>query len=365
MELNTKRKLRILTLPTGRDGCSWYRVKQPYNAIGEAGIAEVVIANPGDKDLHRLVEYTDVVIARPNQEQLVENIRALKYEDLKIIFDIDDDIWDINPYSPVYKDIGLCEVKEGDKWVWQNGRDFDHTVNRRRLTKIENAVKLADIITTTTPRLALKIKEKFPDSKVAVVPNSIDFNIWKPIEIPKDDIRVGWSGGASHKVDWETIAEPLNEVLYKFPKAVFVSSGAEWRDMLTGIMGRGQYEFNKWVDISAHPYKSALNNLDIAVIPLKDIPFNHSKSCIKWYEFSALKVPCLVARVSPYADEIDHGNTGFLYSDEKEFKKYLEQLIKDRELREYLAENAYDWVKEHRDLNDVKNYYAQVFDKIY
>ena len=102
-------------------------------------------------------------------------------------------------------------------------------------------------------------------------------------------------------------------------------------------------------------------NLDIAIIPLADTEFNHSKSCIKWYEFSSLGVPSLVSNVTPYKDEIQ--NNALAYNSSEEFVQMLSDLIEDKNLREHLGNNACEWVKANRDLADTSKHYIQVFNK--
>jgi spore maturation protein CgeB len=89
---------------------------------------------------------------------------------------------------------------------------------------------------------------------------------------------------------------------------------------------------------------------DIGLAPLLDIEFNRCKSHIKWMEYSMSKTPVLASRVYPYYEKIDNkdvivdGKTGFLFSDENEFKTKLKKLILDIELRKKIGDNAYNYI---------------------
>jgi glycosyltransferase involved in cell wall biosynthesis len=109
-------------------------------------------------------------------------------------------------------------------------------------------------------------------------------------------------------------------------------------------------------------------DLDIAVIPLQDLEFNTFKSEIKFSEFAALRVPCLVKRMTPYKEVVKEGETGLMYETQEEFGEQLERLIKDEKLRKKISDNAYDWVRDERDLADwapkVVDIYKEVYDGV-
>jgi hypothetical protein len=84
--------------------------------------------------------------------------------------------------------------------------------------------------------------------------------------------------------------------------------------------------FNEYPDLLAKI------NPDITIAPVEDIPFNHSKSCIKWYEMTAIGCPVVVSDLTPY-DTIENGVTGFKAKKYGDWVKYLSRLIESKELR--------------------------------
>ena len=64
--------------------------------------------------------------------------------------------------------------------------------------------------------------------------------------------------------------------------------------------------------------------LDHGLAPVCQMPFNESKSPIKWTELSALGVPTSCSRATPYKEFVRDGEDGFLVEDGVE--KWLENM---------------------------------------
>jgi len=47
-------------------------------------------------------------------------------------------------------------------------------------------------------------------------------------------------------------------------------------------------------------------NIDIGIAPLQDNEFNHSKSCVKFYEYAATGAATLTSKVLPYTKEVGY-----------------------------------------------------------
>ena len=94
-------------------------------------------------------------------------------------------------------------------------------------------------------------------------------------------------------------------------------------------------------------YEDALHGSDIALLPLRDTPFNVMKSDLKFIECAGHGT---VALASPtvYADTVQDGVTGCIYHNAEEFRVKLTMLIEDRELRVGTARAAYAYVRDER-----------------
>ena len=94
-----------------------------------------------------------------------------------------------------------------------------------------------------------------------------------------------------------------------------------------------------------------LCHFDIGIAPLEDTSFNSSKSNIKFLEYSALGIPTVASKVTPYSSTIVNGETGFLIKPKGtvylDWVKALTKLVENKELREQVGKNANKFVKEN------------------
>ena len=83
-------------------------------------------------------------------------------------------------------------------------------------------------------------------------------------------------------------------------------------DLTINRLPKERVEFQPWVPTPALPYKLAILDVDVAMIPLGDTPFNSRKSAIKWIEYAALEVPAVTSLVSPYKEMATEKNGVFI-----------------------------------------------------
>jgi hypothetical protein len=340
------KKLNILVMPVYRDGSSFYRITQPYTEINAQKSATIVLPKHSElesKDFWESLKICDWIVVRMCHSDFVINWLDKYVPNKKIIIDLDDNIWDVNPYQDIYRWHGQQEVMHEGKYLWKDGEnDFNIRRNKRRLARDEQLFRRANMITVSTKRLEKKLKEF--NKNVFTVYNGLNFDNWKPYKMEKDEyFRIGWSGGSSHYVDLIEMKESMERLMDKHKNIKLVLAGAEFKG-ITKDMDKNRVELLPWVDIEAHPYRSALMNLDLAVIPLADIGFNKYKSCIKWYEFASLKVPTIASKVPPYSDEMSKKELSL------NFVKDIEDIMVNKTRRKKMVDKSYKWVTKHRDI---------------
>jgi glycosyltransferase involved in cell wall biosynthesis len=344
--------MKIFVMPMPNNGCSYYRINKPYRAINDK---EIIFFE--NKDLEspvalQYLEQCDYVLCRQHHDKAILEIldplfshKNSKRGKLKVILDMDDDVFDIDPYSDSYEVFGIEEVKHGDKWLWKDGANIDIKENKATRNRLERFLIRADIITVSTERLK-KTYSRY-NSNVIVVPNAIDEKDWiVPNFKEHKEFRIGWTGGTSHYSDWWTIKEDIEKIAKEYPNVKFVIGGAKFEGIFKNINPK-QVEYWGWVDATGHGYRVAMMDLDLAIIPLKDSSFNSNKSCIKFYEFSSLKVPTICSNVPPYSDEAPKESlTNNFY---ESIKYYIKNIDKAKEM----AEKNYDWVMENRNQENI------------
>lgn len=258
---------------------------------------------------------------------------------------MDDDVFDIDPYSDAYVLFGKKEVKHGDKYLWKDGVNINIKANINYLNNLEKFLARADIVTVSTERL----KEKYSkyNSNIIVVPNAIDEKDWVvPNFKDHEEIRIGWTGGTSHYSDWYEIKDDIERLAKEYPKIKFVIGGTKFDGIFKNIDPK-QVEYWGWVDATGHGFRVAMMDLDLAIIPLKDSSFNSNKSCIKFYEFSSLKIPTICSNVPPYSDEAPQESLS------NNFYESVKYYIENKEKAKEMAEKNYQWVKENRNQDKI------------
>ena len=287
------------------------------------------------------------------------------------IFSSDDNIEWIDPFSDLYPKLGTRSwdgtplepgavlefngsvfYRDGAAGPFVNEK-FSVRENIKRLQLHRAMAHEADGMCVTTPQLA-EVYQAYGAKNIYVYPNSILFSRYPKIELREHapEVRILWQGGSSHFTDLATVARGLGRVLKRFKNAKLITFGQEFTFLKNSIgIPEEQLEHRDWVDANAYTYVLSMIGHDINICPLRDIPFNVSKSAVKWYESAAIHNPAatLAANVGPY-QEIEHGETGMLYDDEKGFEEKLSTLIESKMLRTHLSFNASDWVHEHRDI---------------
>jgi glycosyltransferase involved in cell wall biosynthesis len=266
----------------------------------------------------------------------------------KWVMDIDDNMELISPYNEHYVDNGVEEFYDRNikKWIWKDGQNgFDLNKNRERLAVSIQSLRDADMVTVTTKKLANYASGY--NKNVAVLPNSIDFSQWWKLPLkPNKQLRVGWSGGVSHYEDWYSIKKPLNNLLRAF-RFKFIMVGAKFKGIIDEDL-RYLVEEYGWVDFTGHSFRMMCMNLDLAIIPLGDMPFDHYKSAIKFNEMSAMGVPSVVVDIEPYSNIISSGKLAWKYKDASSFEEAVFEALHDPVLRKTYAKNAYEWVFKNR-----------------
>ena len=319
-------------------GCGYYRADLPFKTIAASGEAKVFKIEKGDNADHisKGFDADVVMIPRVSEEQMITIMKDLQRMGKKVVVDYDDDMFNISPFSPHYGDFGTENVvvqHEGQSLVlWEDGRNINLKLNRKRADAVRKACELADMVTTTTS-ICGDVYRAYNDN-IVELPNCLDLSVWQKLPLKEhEEVRLFWAGGASHYGDWCLLSEALPIVMRKYPQAKLVLMGSKFDGTLKDIP-KDRIEFHQWVPTPAYPYKIAILNPDIALIPLEDNTFNRSKSCLKFIEQGALEVPAVCSLVSPYKEVYTGANGVFIENNStKGWVDGISALIEDKMLR--------------------------------
>ncbi|MDD5220547.1 MAG: hypothetical protein PHV11_08280 [Candidatus Bipolaricaulis sp.] len=339
-----------------KNGCYYYRAALPIKLLRKAGhiVKEITI---NYEDYESLLKDVDtIVFQRMYGKPVTDIIKTAKKLDIKIVYDIDDDIWNVPVHNPA--SVG----------------------NINATLQINELLKAADLVTTTTNKLK-KILDK-QNKNVVVVPNAIDPEIYTLDRNKNNYPVVIYSGSASHWGDMLEILpilyklkkecpfvfvlqgftqEPVEAAMYCYQKLVSFNvfeSGSEYQRVALKC-----WEYLKdmgvihlpFYPVEMYPYIMKRINADIGLCPLEDNEFNKSKSCIKFYEYASLGIATLAPDLLPYSEEVDEKYNGLL-----DFKEKLRRLLVDTKHRKETVEEQRKWVMKNRDINKVIKLWEKV-----
>ena len=343
--------MNIFFLTETESGCYKWRGAIPAKYLRKRGHTVQIFSN--DLNAHSAPDV--MVIFRAHYPDVAKLVNWCKQRGIRVVFDTDDAL-DLVPRE-----------------------NISHGGLRDRLDLYDFLIEQADVVTTTTPLLAADLRGRNPN--VVILPNSIDPDEWRIAPRHHGNVRVGWTGSATHFHDL-AVALPAIRDLQKRHAFSFVLQGIcpdpDLGEFYAGLLAeygkafrnsapgksikrfmeelRGlRYEFHPTVKFERHAEKVCELALDIGIAPLVEDRFNQHKSCIKYYEYALSGAITVASRVLPYTTEvpITAKNTHRSWADT------LESLLDaDRDL---LWRQQRDWVLTHRNMERNVELWEQVY----
>lgn len=356
--------IKAAFLPANVDACAFYRMFIPHlNLQGSR-----YLYREGALDTSHVEGCKVAIVQRQVSYGNLHSMHRMKEIGLKIVYDLDDDIWTLPSWNP--------------------GKEvFTENIDGFKLCAAE-----ADILTVSTIGLKKAAQKGFElDKDIEVVPNSIDFNLFHQKNLVRNDDKVviGWGGSNTHSEDVKDAFEVVIEVLDKNPQAVMEIVGApavnivdKWENVVVNGMPKRrktrttsssalsrhpQSRFRPWVPIGEYANRFASWGWDIALAPLADHRFNRSKSSIKMLEAATIRIPCLVSDIQPYNEFASLGGDDLkwlLCSTNFQWRNKLNELINNPERREYLGQKMYDVAYTYFNAKTVADNWNYTFRKV-
>lgn len=335
--------LKVYNVASGYTGCYYVRQLLPQIANGWSGDFKNMLALDNANKILNVKERVKeaynsdiIVFHRCDDPKLLNCLKAFKQMGKKIVFDNDD----------------TTKIEN---------RSLVDAVGAKYEKNILEACSLADLVTASTSILAKEYLQY--NGNVKVLPNCVAPNHYPEKKYnDTDKIRIGFVGSVAYKSDVGNI-KPIIEWLCSLPNVQVVLYGFTKNEKALDLM-KDEIEFweklpvewQEWTPMNK--YFETLNNLklDIMVAPRADTYFNRCKSNVKYLEASMLEIAFIgqsfKTKDSPYDKDIIDGENGFLAQNNAEFKEKIEKLINDKELRQKLAQNAKEYVKNNYNIYD-------------
>lgn len=291
----------------------------------------------------------------------------------KVVVDIDD-YWNLHPTHELFKKYEENKIPE------------------QTIAGLEGA----DYVTTTTEHFADKIRQY--NKNVIVLPNSVD-TTEKQFENKKRDsdrLRFGWIGGIFHIPDVRLMYEGFKEVFksmshdkfqmclggfgnndqYKFIEQIYTNEFKSLKSDIYKAYLKQYSEGNNQV-ADSQPYKrlwgksvfkyaELYNEIDVALVPLRESNFNSFKSQIKIIEAGFFKKAVIVSNVMPYTIDCNRSNS-ILISPNKRNDGWgvaMKSMILNPNKVEDLAEKMHETVKDKYNMDNVNVSRHQLYQSI-
>ena len=308
----------VCLLPSMNTGLFGFRIQTPLENWAKVNHGEVRFRLLGKQTANDLLWGDIFVFQRMGGAYTLHMIKVLKDHGKCVIFEIDDLLTELPDFLDHHR--GSPETQQS----------------------LRDALAMADLVTTTTPRLAARLLSI--NSKVVCVPNCIK-------ELPLE--RVAHTTGAkplatlivasSDTVLVDCLLEPLKHIQKKY--------GDEIKLVVVGPIDRaleaGGLRFERTPILSYPDFLALLQTLinPIGLIPLDDSIFSSCKSPIKFFDYSAAQIPSICSNVPPYSDYVKNNETGLLVDNSvTAWVGAIESLITSTDERIRLAASARQYV---------------------
>jgi len=307
-------------------GAGWARIGQYVPYLREAG-HEVTVGTLWKSPECLLVSdgYTEervapdiVIIQRLMHEGIDESTRVGQRAGQVVIHDVDDWYWGLDPRNTAWK-----------------ATHPKHNPNENTAFYSKN-VASADLVIASTPYIAELLRDKFGVDTV-VLKNMVDTNKFAVVDQP-DTPTIGWVGSTAHRSgDLEILAGIFPQFLrngsIKLLHAGHYDGAPKFADAL-----RVDESMIETTPLRPSSEYQKMLTMNVGLVPLNDIPFNHAKSDIKGLEYASAGIPFIASPLSAYAELYEDWHTGFI-----------------------LAKRPRDWVKAINKMLDIslRNEYQQ------
>lgn len=313
-----------------------YRVLHQMEQFEQYGMIchEIYIKQISKRNVKRLVADNKcfVIFRCPFQKSVDILIKQIRMEKKKIFFDIDDLVIDTK-YTDTIPYVQSLSDKERQL--------YNNNVNNMKKTLF-----LTDGCITTTERLCLELHGYVRN--VLINRNTASKEMIQLSErvLTKkrktEKVKIGYfSGSLTHNADIQLILPVLKNVLKRHTEVELhfvgeLSIPSELNEWSSQIV---VHSFVKWRQLP-----ELISQVDINLCPLQNSIFNEAKSENKWIEAALVKVPTIASKIGAFDCMIQDGKTGILCENLQEWNEKLEILIQNSDLRETIANEAYEKV---------------------
>lgn len=256
-------------------------------------------------------------------DSMAREIRRARAAGQVVLYDIDDDLWNIPLWSPASRAM--------HKLVAARAVDLD-VVNAN--------IAACDGVITPTRYLADELHARFPKVPVYVVLPGIDPHCWPQGQSQRPDqpLAVGWMGSISHHLPHLRSMQPALDCLPGLG-AELVRLGQIDGDRSELLLAEIPCNVRQlpWGGVDELPAKLA--TLDAAIIPRVAERFHEGQSITSGLQYAAAGVPFVASKTAEYYD-LERLGVGYTVESVREWRLTLTHLLTDGPDRAWKANDA-------------------------
>ncbi len=336
-----KGKINLVYLYEAADNSTFrYRVYNMVQALETAAsdVTATYFFYHEIDELRRMADLVDIfVICRCRYtHKLNELVSVLKRRAVRVIFDVDDLIFDP---SLVHSVVDTLDQDMNDFYGW----DFWFAY----VARIGEALRLCDYAITTNGFLAARITA-YSGLSTEIVPNFLNkeqIDISQELFQKKSDSKfarnglfdIGYfSGTPSHNKDFKVVEPTLVKLLEK---------RSDTRLLVVGYLDLGN-GFRRFGDrVVSYPLHDFINLqrlvslVEVNIVPLQDNVFTNCKSELKFFEAAIVGTVTVATPVFSYREAIKHGVNSYL-ANSYEWEGCLTEIIEGMDGYQDIARSA-------------------------
>lgn len=319
-----KKNLYVL-IPNATDGTSLYRGWGPLSKLKEV-MPEVSFIVSERVDWSILINCDAAFLQRPFTDAHLKVCQMIKNMNIPLWVDYDDDLFCVPRSNPTFENYSTDETR----------------------LRVATILGLADHVSVSTKQLATaynRIREKNNKSNCEIIPNALDLKLFPETEErTKQRHRLAvWRGSATHDEDLMEYEQELVQAAKKFPDVLFQFIGKPfWGTVQNMKQNAKNVQSAKGVD--PIEYFTVMRKIQplAMFVPLKETPFNLSKSNIAWLEGT------YAGAVSLVPDWEEWQRPGAIrYKDKKDFYEKFSNILRGEIDTQAHTRESWEWIKEN------------------
>jgi len=281
-----------------------------------------------------------IIRVRWNQD-LDDFIVKAKTRNIKVLFDVDDLIFDLNYLPLLHNTLNV------------NSSELDYDFWFSCVSRIGFTASKADGFITTNDYLGDRLKNKF-QKEVRIIPNFINqeqlevsYSLCKQKAKIKshEPFTIGYfSGTPSHINDFKIVYKELMALLDDYKMRLLVVGFMEFPAEMQEFINSGKIIYTPLVDFIE--LQRQIAQVDVNIVPLVNNTFTNCKSELKFFEAAIVKTPTLTTPTFTYKQCIQESENGFLCKEGEWYEK-IAYLFNNNTIGKNIVKRAYDYAMEN------------------